>query len=223
MNTISSTTSDAAYSQGSSSTGAATASTAASTQEADSATTNGNQTPDDNIQISTRAQNIQKLHEEFFPSGPKSIRITPDFVSRLYEYELISASEAESLSPATETNDSSETTSSVAELSEFTQRFGDVLEQSEPGDSLIATLDKAHSIIDAWQRDDPASMTEVQQVIADLTAFNASPEFDSLDHEDQKSMLELELAMSIAKKLNPENNVSQEINSYLDILNKYRL
>jgi len=219
MNTISSSSSDATYSQGSSS--AATASTVASTKEAESAATDSKKADDDNIHLSTRAQKIQKLNEEFFPGGPKSIRITPDFVARLHEYGLISAADAESLSPAARAN-SSEAESSLAELSLFTQDFGEELAEREPGSSLIATLNKAHSIIDAWEGNDPASMSEVTQVIAELATFNGSAELETLDHDDQKSMLELELAMNIAKKLNPQGNVSQEINSYMNILKEYR-
>jgi len=219
MNTISSSSSDATYSQGSSS--AATASTAASTKETESAATDSKKTDENNIHLSTRAQKIQKLNEEFFPGGPKSIRITPDFVARLHEYGLISAADADSLSPAARAN-SSEAESSLAELSLFTQNFGEELAESDPDNSLITTLNKAHSIIDAWEGDDPASMSEVTQVIAELATFNGSPALETLDHDDQKSMLELELAMNIAKKLNPQGNVSQEINSYMNILKEYR-
>lgn len=219
MNTISSTSSDPTYSQGSQA--AATASTVASTKDAESSAAEGKETDDDNIQLSTRAQKIQKLNEEFFPSGPKSIRITPDFVARLHEYGLISASEAESLTPAARIGEG-ETTNSLEELSAFTERFSAELEEDKPGSSLIATLNNAHSIIDAWEGDDRASMADVKQVIAELAEFNGSPELESLDYDDQKSMLELELAMNIAQKLNPVGNVSQEINSYLNILREYR-
>jgi len=218
MNTISSSSSDATYSQSSSAT---TASTVASTKDAEKAATDSKQADDDNIQLSTRAQKIQKLNEEFFPGGPKSIRITPDFVARLHEYGLISAADADSLSPAARAN-SSDAESSLDELSLFTQDFADELAENDPDSSLISTLNKAHSIIDAWEGNDPASMTEVTQVIAELATFNGSGELESLDHGDQKSMLELELAMNIAKKLNPQGNVSQEINSYMNILKEYR-
>jgi len=219
MNTISSSNSDTTYSQGSSS--AATASTVASTKEVETAATGSKQADDDNIQLSTRAQKIQKLNEEFFPGGPKSIRITPDFVARLHEYGLISAADADSLSPAARAS-SSEAESSLDELFLFTQDFGEELAESDPDNSLITTLNKAHSIIDAWEDNDPAPMTELTQVIAELATFNGSAELESLDHSDQKSMLELELAMNIAKKLNPQSNVSQEINSYMNILKEYR-
>lgn len=218
MNTISSTSSDPTYSQGSSS---AAASTVASTQQAESAATSSKPTDDDNIQLSTRAQKIQKLNEEFFPGGPKTIRITPDFVARLHEYGLISASDAESLSPAARLGEG-ETANTVEELAVFAKRFSAELEEDQPSSSLIATLNKARSVIDAWEGSDRASMAEVKQVIAELAEFNGSPGLESLDHDDQKSMLELELAMNIAQKLNPAGNVSQEINSYLNILKEYR-
>lgn len=214
MSTISSISNDSTYSLGERSTTAAVAPTPASKSNG-TAVADAEQT-DNNVQLSTRAQKIQKLNEEFFPSGPKNIRITPDFVARLQEYGLISAADAESLSPG-----NSESTSSLEELSLFAERYSSRLEEEDPDSNLITTLNKANSIIDAWESSDPNSMAELNTVLVALTEFNDSPMQETLNYDDQKSMRELELAMNIAQKLNPESNVSQEINSYLNILKQY--
>lgn len=51
----------------------------------------------DDISISSRAQKLQKLAAEFFPHGPSGLKVTPDFVQRLKDYELISPKQHESL------------------------------------------------------------------------------------------------------------------------------
>jgi len=219
VNTISSNNSNPSYTQSSSS-GSTTKSSASDTNSASSGLADSTSEKSD-INLSTRSQKIQKLNEEFFPSGPQSIKITSAFITRLHEYGLITEAEANSLSPSTDSTQG-ETTNSLGELSLFIERFNQELEEQDPNNPLIDTLEKSHSIIEAWESTNPASMEKLNEVMAEMATFNGSEAFEALEIEDQKSMLELELAMNVAEKLNPAGNVSQKINSYLNILNGSR-
>lgn len=219
MNTISSNTNNSTYTQTSGS--GSTAKSSASDTDPTSTSNTGSTAEKSDINLSTRSQKIQKLNEEFFPNGPQSIKITSAFITRLHEYGLISEAEAKSLNPSGKSNED-ETTNSLGELSLFIERFNQELEEQDSSNPLIDTLEKSHSIIEAWESTNPASMEKLSEVMAEMAAFNGSEAFEALEVEDQKSMLELELAMNVAQKLNPAGNVSQKINSYLNILNGNR-
>ncbi len=60
----------------------------------------------DLVQISSRAQNIQKLNEEFFSHGFQSFTISQSFIDRIEEYSLITAEEASNLSANVISSDS---------------------------------------------------------------------------------------------------------------------
>ncbi len=177
----------------------------------------------DDIQLSSRAQKIQKLNEEFFPSGPQSIRITSDFVARLHEYELISSEDAESISQGiTQTKKDGTETNSLEELASFTQRLTEELEESDPGNSLINILKQAREIIEAWEGDNPKAMSAVTSVANTLENFKHSPAIEELSLSDQRHIMELELAMNVAQRMSPAPEMSGKINHYLDILNQSR-
>ncbi len=171
----------------------------------------------DSVQISTRSQKIQELSQEFFPGGAHEITITSAFISRLQEYELISASEAEALNSSPGLANE-ERRDNLGQLGEFVDSFTDKLRQQEGASSLIETLENANSILQSWQessRADSETLTIVVQELADLTA---SEGFSDYSVEDRRSLLELELAMNVAQKLNPDSNVSAQVNQYLSIL-----
>ncbi len=172
----------------------------------------------DNVQISTRSQKIQKLSQEFFPGGPHEIKITPAFISRLQEYELISASEAETLNSSAGLADD-ETTDNLGQLAEFVDSFTEKLRKQDGDSSLIGTLNQANSVLESWKDNTRPDTETLTKVVQELSLITASEEFGEFSVEDRKSLLELELAMNVAQKLNPESNVSEKVNQYLNILN----
>jgi len=172
----------------------------------------------DNVQISTRSQKIQKLSQEFFPGGPHEIKITPAFISRLQEYELISASEAETLNSSAALADD-ETTDNLGQLAEFLDSFTEKLRKQDGDSSLIETLNQANSVLESWKDNTRPDTETLTKVVQELSLITASEEFGEFSVEDRKSLLELELAMNVAQKLNPESNVSEKVNQYLNILN----
>ena len=171
-----------------------------------------------NIELSTRAQKIQKLNEEFFSGGPQSLKITPAFIERLKEYGFLSAEEASKLSP-TSVSDNEELTGTLGELTDFIDRFNSQLKDVDSNDSLIITLQKAKSIINNFDGSTPSTMaTDIKTVTAELSQYRNSEAAGSLSEEDQKSLKQLELTLKIADKLNPENLSSQKVNHYLSVL-----
>jgi len=172
------------------------------------------------VELSTRAQKIQKLNEEFFPAGPQSVKITPAFIERLKEYGFISSDEASKLSPSVASSDEGPA-NTLGELSHFIDLFSSEVKASDPENSLITTLQKAKSIINNFDGSKPSSMaSDIKTVTAELNQYSKSTEAQTLSNDDKSSLDQLELALKIADKLNPENLSSSKINDYLSVFGR---
>lgn len=172
------------------------------------------------LELSTRAQKIQKLNEEFFPAGAQSVKITPAFIERLNEYGFISNDEAIKLSPSIASSDEVPART-LGELSSFIDRFSDDMKESNPDNSLITTLQKAKSIIHNFDGSKPSSMaSDIKTVTAELNQYSKSTAAQTLSDDEKTSLNQLELALKIADKMNPENLSSSKINDYLSVLSR---
>jgi len=166
------------------------------------------------IKLSSRAHKIQILNEEFFPSGPASVTITPEFIQRLHEYGFISEAEVERLNRGKPEHQ--RTSGTLGELSTEIESLSDRLKNDQPGDSLIDILTRADAIINNLDGSKPSSLTSnIKMVSAELNSYLGSGDAKQLTDEEKKSMDELSLALTIADKLNPNNISSQKLNSYL--------
>ena len=198
------------------------------TSSTSSKTTAANETTDDNapatdastIELSTRAQKIQKLNEEFFPEGPRSVKITAAFIERLYEYGFLSAEEASKLSP-TPLASGDQQANTLGELSTFIDDFTAQLQRDFPDSGLIAVLQKAQSALDNLDGSNPSdTAADIKTVIAELAQYASADEVQGLSDEDQWSLQQLDIALRVADKLGPQDNRSEQINHYLSILNQ---
>jgi len=166
------------------------------------------------IKLSSRAQKVQMLNEEFFSGGPTSVTITPELIQRLYEYGFITESEANNLDGGKTKNE--ETTGTLGELSADIEDLSDRLKNDKPEDSLIDILTRADAIINNFDGSKPSSLTnDIKLVSAELNAYLESVDAKQLTDLEKKSMDKLSLALTIADKLNPNNISSQKLNSYL--------
>jgi len=166
------------------------------------------------IKLSSRAHKIQMLNEEFFPSGPSSVTITPDFIQRLHEYGFISEAELDKLDSGK--SEHQQTTSTLGELSAEIETLSDRLKIDNPGDKLIDILTRAGAIINNLDGSKPSSLTSnIKLVSAELNSYLGSDDAKQLTEAEKKSMDKLSLALTIADKLNPNNISSQKLNSYL--------
>ena len=172
------------------------------------------------VELSTRAQKIQKLNEDFFPAGPQSLKITSAFIDRLKEYGFLSDNEAKELHSST-TLDKESSTPNLEKLSLFIDRFNDQIQKEDPENSLISTLDNAKNILNNLDKSRPSSKaTDIKAVIAELMQYKNSEAAQELSHNDKASLNQLEAALRISDKLNPGNLSSQKVSHYLSVLNQ---
>lgn len=172
-----------------------------------------------NVELSSRAQKIQKLNEDFFPGGYQTIKITPEFINRLKEYGFLSSEEAEKLTPKIKAATEQKESVDLGDLSDFIGQFKDRLEKEEPSNSLIAALQKADYIINNF--DTQTMKADIKTVINELKKFSNSKKAFELSTEDKDSLKKLETTMHIADKLSIERAASPQINTYLSVFNQF--
>ena len=171
----------------------------------------------DKVDISTRAQKIQQLNEEFFSSGVKTFQISQDFILRLEEYEFITAEEANKLSSNVTTDDSSDE-STVSKLSDFIDNFTTDIQEESPNDSIIAILQQAQTVLDNFNSPSQSSLNiNIPQINNQLQSYIDSSE--QLAEADKKQLDQLVLALDVANILTPGTNTTTQIDSYLAIIN----
>ena len=212
MTTITGTTNQNSYSP---------TTTATSTESDDSALNGGendSHSNSDQVALSSRASKIQKLNEEFFPGGPKTVTITPEFIQRLSEYGLISPEEAEKLDTSASVSD--QEADPLGEISAFIDEVSDKISQQDPQSSLIETLSKAKTVIDGFGINTAATNSDIKTIMAQLNEFMQSEQGQLLTDEDKASMVQLELALSVADQMNPQNSSSEQLANYVAIYNQ---
>jgi len=176
----------------------------------------------EDISISTRAQKLQKLSKEFFPSGPQSLKITPQFIQRLQEFGFISASQAENLNPQVTSSETESGTKTVGELKAFTETLGSKLKKESPGHSLIDVLEKSQEVLGGFDKTLASPKeTNYSSLINTLTEFVNSPDTNTLSQSDKNGLKTLAITISIADKLGSAESTTKEINQYLSILNRW--
>ena len=172
----------------------------------------------DKVEISTRAQKIQKLNEEFFSGPIDQFTITQNFIQRLEEYGLITAEQASELAVNTEASDSSES-STVGELSNFIDSFTASVKTIDPNSSLIGVLQQAKTVLDDFNNPTEKSKNiNIVQISRQIQSYIDSAS-EQLPETDTKSLNELVSALDIANLLTPGKNTTSQINSYLAINN----
>lgn len=169
------------------------------------------------VAFSDRAQKIQKLNEEFFEGGPRSVKITPEFIQRLQEYGFIDKNQASQLTSSANTI-ATEDKSSLGQLSSFIDSYNSKLKSADPNDSFIETLNRAKSIINNFDGSKPSTLaTDIKTVSAELTQYLSS-HANEISEENKQQLEELNLALKIADNLKPDNLSSSKVNDYLKVL-----
>ena len=167
----------------------------------------------DQVTISPRAEKIKMLNEEFFPSGPKSVQITPAFIQRLNEYELISDADAQKFLNQLDKAPSN-TTNTLGEISNFIEIFKGELEKEEANHPLLDRLDEANNIIlDMAKGQSSYSKDDIGAVINALNAFSDDYPDHPLTEEQQASLQEVQDILSIIQRFNsgkPSGEAAQQ-------------
>ncbi|MFA7555962.1 MAG: hypothetical protein WCY88_17090 [Spongiibacteraceae bacterium] len=175
-------------------------------------------TTQDTVEISTRAQKIQKLNDEFFFGDPRAVKITPELIDRLAEYGLISAKDAESLG-GTKGTDSSAPAETIGELTRFIDSFTTTAERVDSEHSIINILQQAQTVLDNFNAPTAASLAvNIPSVSTQLHNYiDATAE--QLPDSDVQNLKQLVSALGIANALTPGVNTTEEINNYLTVYN----
>jgi len=174
----------------------------------------------DSINISTRAENIQKLNEEFFTGNPLDFRITQDFILRLEEFKLITPDNAASLVAnlaARSAPDDTTNGSAVREVSNFIDSYSASVHEIDPNHTLVGILQEAKTVLDNFNNPTKNSLKiNIPQVTEQLQNYvDASREY--LSKPDQEDFDQLILVLDIAHLLTPGKNTTSQIDSYLKI------
>jgi len=184
-----------------------------------SADENSSQKPE--ATFSNRAEKLATLNSEFNIVS-QGFRLSQEFVNRMAELELITASEAEGLNtdlPLTADSDTSEA-DTVGELTTFIDTFSAKLEKQEdaPG-GLMEILQNSKSILQ--NLDGSKSKTfeaDIPETAAALADYLRSSDASSLTDSETKSLKDLHTALTVADKLNPTSRTSDNINAYMRVL-----
>lgn len=197
----------------------ATNQTNSASNSTETATSSTDATPNqDKVEISTRAQKIQKLNEEFFPDGLNSFTISQDFIKRLEEYGFITTGEAKNLGSSAEKSESSGPTT-VSELSKFIDSFTTSVDKTDQNSSLIDALQQAKTVLDNFNSPTQSSRNvNIVQVSHQLQSY-IDDSAEKLSETDKRSLNQLVSALDVANKLTPGKNTTSQISSYLAIKN----
>ena len=171
-------------------------------------------------QLSDRAQKIQKLNEEFFSGGPRSVKITPAFIQRLEEYGFLNKSEATNLLN-THQGLAESADDTVGDLTEFISDFSRKLEQESPESSFLTTLEKAQTVLDHIGNTDSNTRLDIKTTVAELNQFMNSDSAESLTAKEKDQFTQLQMVLSVADKLQPENLSRSKLNEYVRIHNGF--
>lgn len=189
------------------------------TNSTTTATSSTDATPhQDKVEISTRAQKIQKLNEEFFSDGLNSFTISQDFIKRLEEYGFITTGEAKNLGSSAEKSEYSDPTT-VGELSKFIDSFTASVDKTDQNSSLIDALQQAKTVLDNFNSPTQSSRNvNIVQVNHQLQSY-IDDSAEKLSETDKRSLNQLVSALDVANKLTPGKNTTSQISSYLAIKN----
>ena len=170
----------------------------------------------DSINISTRAENIQKLNEEFFTGNPLDFRITQDFILRLEEFGLITADDAGRLAARSTPSDSANG-SAVSEVSNFIDSYSASVKEIDPNHSLVGVLQDAKTVLDNFNNPTKSSLNiNIPQVTEKLQNYVDAAK-ENMSEPDLQDFEQLILVLDIAHVLTPGTNTTSQIDSYLEI------
>jgi len=174
---------------------------------------------DSTNRFSTRAEKFSQLNKEFDITA-SGFKITSGFITRLAELNIISSSEASSLS--SDLSPETEATGSLSELKSAMDALVERVKDETGTAGLIAILDKAQKILDNLDGSvskefpvDPATAA------AELDNFLKTDVANILSDKEKNTLNDLKTALSIADKLNPEQRTSAEVSKYMEILKRY--
>jgi hypothetical protein len=168
--------------------------------------------------ISSRAQKLQKLAEEFFPGGPKTLKITPEFVQRLSDYEFLSQEQLDQL-PASIKSLDSENEDSIAKLITNTESILEKLESEPEFEGLFGSLQSGVEQMEQFQIGGSQSFIISSKLLAnEISSQLEAMDTGKLTEQDIKTIDQMVLALNLTDKLSSGQSSAASnsvINNYL--------
>jgi hypothetical protein len=168
--------------------------------------------------ISSRAQKLQKLAEEFFPGGPKTLKITPEFVQRLSDYEFLSQEQLDQL-PASIKSLDSENEDSIAKLITNTESILEKLESEPEFEGLFGSLQSGVEQMEQFQIGGSQSFIISSKLLAnEISSQLEVMDTGKLTEQDIKTIDQMVLALNLTDKLSSGQSSAASnsvINNYL--------
>ena len=174
-------------------------------------------TDTDSVVLSSRAEKIQKLNPEFFPGGPSTVSITPEFIKRLEEYQLISSEAAQTLGAASAKSSES---NSITQITDAIDKVASNVKENDPQSSLIETLSNAKQVIENFGISSAANSQDIKGILAELAQYRQSEQGSWLSDDDKKDLDQIELALNVADQMNPQSSTSDQLDKYVSIYNQ---
>lgn len=175
--------------------------------------------PADSAALSTRAEKLSALNQEFNIRGP-GFELSSAFVQRLQEFGFISPGEAESLGADLAAGESGSGNLSpdgggtgLADLRSVLREFSGSLEESDPLAPIFQRVDSALGTIES--RDGQADNRVLESVRSQLDAALNSDLAAGLDGTMEKSLTQAMDVLLIASRLTPGSQTNAGIETYL--------
>ncbi|BFM15587.1 hypothetical protein R50073_17700 [Maricurvus nonylphenolicus] len=151
------------------------------------------------VKISSRAQKLAALQEEFFPGGYKSLSISSSFIARLQEYGFISEQQVgnlpEHLQPGSEASSSaSNTTETVAKVM---AKAESLLERLEGEDKHLALQADIADALDVLESDFGRPSTHSRWLSEQLDSHQQIIPAEDLTQEEWVTLSGLSSALKI--------------------------
>ena len=106
------------------------------------------------------------------------------------------------MSPKIKSVSEQEATGTLGKMSDFIDQFKDTLKDEDSDNSLIATLQKADSIISNLDGQQSAPMkSEIKAVVDEIQQYSNSEKSQDLSKQEKASLNQLEITMRIIDKL----------------------
>jgi hypothetical protein len=178
------------------------------------------ETAESTNKFSSRAEKFSQLNKEFdIKAG--NFKITDKFINRLNEMDLLTDSQASKLRNGLDTETKS--TDSLNRLDSKINALTKRIKEETGVESLISILNKSQDILKNLDGSKSKSFPiDPATAGAELDHFLKSDKASILTNDEKNSVKDLQVALAIADKLNPEQRTSAEIGKYMEILNNYR-
>ncbi len=168
------------------------------------------------VQISTRAQKLQKLAEEFFPGGPGTLEITPDFIQRLQDYGFLSQSQVDSLPDSLKTGVAASSSAQLSKLMSDSQSLLDKLDDQEQSQSLFEALGKVQQELKRFDQSGSVTSSDTAgALVKQLSEQMDSDVASQLSDAETQLVKDMAVSLKLISSFSTKSEAVKGVDSYL--------